>query len=374
MECQDIRKNLSAYLEGMVAPEDQELIDQHLASCRACSTVLYELNRTGEVLKNLKEVEPPPWMKQKIMARVREEAEPKKGFIQKLFYPLHIKVPLEAFATVLIAVVAVYVFKAVEPQMKDLQVPSVREPVIARQEAPYPAKAPAAETQAPPKKALLQEGPLKAGGKDLGVAEKSTEKKARVDEEVAVKKLKEAPPAISEIKTLPAPSPASPPTAPKKEAVLPPPAEAFKIGESRTAERAPSPPAAAGVAPTREDKMASAEGAARERKELKKAQPMAPSLRMAAKAKPEGMSIVVQAKDIRLAGEKAVSLLNQLGALRIDRLSRESNEVITAEIKAEKMKELVEKLRLLGEVQEKDASLASLEKDATIRIEIVPGR
>jgi hypothetical protein len=101
---------------------------------------------------------------------------------------------------------------------------------------------------------------------------------------------------------------------------------------------------------------------------------MAPSLRMAAKAKPEGMSIVVQAKDIRHAGEKAVSLLNQLGASRVDRESRESNEIITAEVKAEKVKELVEKLRLLGEVQEKDASLASLEKDAIIRIEIIPGR
>jgi len=374
MECQDIRKNLSAYLEGMVSPEDQELIDQHLASCRACSTALYELNRTGEVLKNLKEVEPPPWMKQKIMARVREEAEPKKGFIQKLFYPLHIKVPLEAFATVLIAVVAVYVFKAVEPQMKDLQVPSVREPVIARQEAPYPAKAPAAETQAPREKAVAQEIPAKTKGKDLAVVQKETEKRTRMDEEVAVKKLKEAPPSGSEIKALPAPAPLSPATTPKKEAALAPPTEPPKIGESRTAERAPSPPAAVGVAPTGEDKMALAEGAARERKELKKAQPMAPSLRMAAKAKPEGMSIVVQAKDIRHAGQEAVSLLNQLGALKINRLSQENNEVITAEVKAEKVKELVEKLRLLGEVQEKDASLASLGKDAIIRIEIIPGR
>jgi len=336
MECQDIRKNLSAYLEGMVAPEDQELIDQHLASCRACSTALYELNRTGEVLKNLKEVEPPPWMKQKIMARVREEAEPKKGFIQKLFYPLHIKVPLEAFATVLIAVVAVYVFKAVEPQMKGLQVPSPREPVIARQEAPYPAKAPAAETQAPQEKAVRQETPAKTKGKDLAVAQKETEKRAPLP--------------------------------------LPAPAEAPKIGESRTAERPPSPPAAAGIAPTREDKMASAEGAARERKELKKAQPMAPSLRMAAKAKPEIISLMVQARDIRRAGGEVISLLHQLGASRIDRASQESNEVITAEVKAEKMKELVEKLRLLGEVQEKDASPASLEKDTTIRIEIVPAR
>ncbi len=353
MECQDVRKILSAYLEGMVSPEDQELIDQHLASCRACSTALYELNRTGEALKNLKEVEPPPWMKQKIMARVREEAEPKKGFIQKLFYPLHIKVPLEAFATVLIAVIAVYVFKAVEPQMKGLQVPSSREPVIARQEAPYPAKAPAAETQAPREKAVAPETPVKTIEKELAVAQKEDERRARVDEEVAAKKLKEAP---------------------KKEAALSSPAEAPKIGESPTGERPPSPPAAAGIAPTREDKMAAAEGATQERKELKKAQPTAPSLRMAAKGKPEGMSIVVRAKDIRHAGEEAVSLLNQLGALRVDRASQESNEVITAKVKAEKIKELVEKLSLLGEVQEKDASPASLEKDATIRIEIIPAR
>lgn len=307
MECRDVRKNLSAYLEGMVSPEDKELIDQHLGSCRACSKALYELNRTGEVIRNLPEVEPPPGMKQKIMARVREEAEPTKGFIQKLFYPLHIKVPLEALATVLIAVIAVYVFKAVEPQMKDLQVPSVREPVIARQEAPYPAKAPAAEPRAPREKSVLQETPGKARVKDFAAAP-------------------------------------------------------------------PSPPAPAGVAPTGEDKRVLAEGAVRAKKELKKAQPAAPSLRMAAKTKPGGMRMVVQARDIRHAGQEAVSLLNQLGASRIDRLSRESNEVITAELKTEKIKELVEKLRLLGEVQEKDATVASLEKDATVRIEIIPGR
>jgi hypothetical protein len=374
MECQDIRKNLSAYLEGMVSPEDQELIDQHLASCRACSTALYELNRTGEVLKNLKEVEPPPWMKQKIMAQVREEAEPKKGFIQKLFYPLHIKVPLEAFATVLIAVVAVYVFKAVEPQMKDLQVPSVREPVIARQEAPYPAKTPAAETQALQEKAVPQETPAKTKGKDLAVAQKETVKRARVDEEAGAKKLKEAPPAVSDIKTLPAPAPPSPATTPKKEAALAPPAEPPKIGESRTAERAPSPPAAVGVAPTREDKMASAEGAARERKELKKAEPMTPSLRMAAKSKAEVIGFLVRVKDVRLAGGEVESLLHQLNALRVDRESRESNEIITAEIKAEKMKELVDRLKGFGEVEEKDAPPGSVEKDTTIRIEIIPAR
>ena len=47
MKCQDIRKDLSAYREGILPPEDRELIEQHLASCRACSTVLRELERAG---------------------------------------------------------------------------------------------------------------------------------------------------------------------------------------------------------------------------------------------------------------------------------------------------------------------------------------
>ena len=376
MECQDIRKNLSAYLEGMVSPEDQELIDQHLASCRACSAALYELNRTGEVLKNLKEVEPPPWMTQKIMVRVREEAESRRGFIQKLFYPLHIKVPLEAFATVLVAVIAVYVFKAVEPDMKGLPTPSSREPVIARQEAPYAAKAPAAETQAAREKNVAPKSPPRTNGKDLAVEEKETEKRIRVDEEAGVGKLKEGPPPVSEIKTLPAPAsaPTPPSTAPKKEAAVPLPAEPAGTGESRTAERALSPPTAAGIAPTKEDKMALAEGASREKKELRKGQPMAPSLRMATKSKAEVMNFLVRVRDVRLASGEVESLLHQVGALRIDRVSRESVEIITAEIMTEKMKEFFEKLRLVGEVGEKDTRLDTAGKDTTVQIEIVPVR
>ncbi len=374
MECHDIRKNLSAYQEGLVSPEDQELMDQHLASCRACSTALYELNRTGEALKNLKEVEPPPWMTQRIMARVREEAESKRGFIQKLFYPLHIKIPLEAVATVLIAVVAVYVFKAVEPEMKGLQPPASKEPVIARQEAPYPAKAPAAEKQVAREKAVPQDSPTRTIAKDLAVAEKESLMRAQVDEEVGARRFKEAPPPASEIKTLPAPPPAPPSTAPKKEAAVSQPTKAPRIAEPRTAGKAPSPPAAAGVAPTQEDKMAPAEGTALEKKESKKARPMAPSARMAAKSKAEVMIFLVRAKDVRYAGGEVESLLRRLGALRIDRVSRGNDETITAEVKAEEMRELFEKLKLVGEVEEKDAPLSSVEKDATLQIEIVPAR
>jgi hypothetical protein len=95
---------------------------------------------------------------------------------------------------------------------------------------------------------------------------------------------------------------------------------------------------------------------------------------MAAKSKAEVMSFLVRARDVRLAGGEVESLLHQLGASRIERVSRASDEIITAEVKAEKIKELFEKLMLVGVVEEKDGRLDSIEKDATLRIEIVPGR
>ena len=356
MECQDIRKNLSAYREGMVSPEEQELIEQHLASCRSCSTALYELNRVGEAVKNLKEVEPPPWMKQKIMARVREKAEQRKGVFRKLFYPLHIKVPLEAFATVLIAVVAVYVFKAVEPQMKDLHAPSSKEPVTARQEAPYPPKPPVPETPAQAGKALSPAESERTKGKGLDQAEREARLEGKKD-----------------IKALPAPPPAYAPAQPKKEALAAKPTETPGIAESRRVQEPPQPPPAAAPHPRQEGSLSAAGSATRDAQELKKTRPMAPSLGSIAKEKAEAVGVKIQAKDILAAGAETIGLLNQLGATAIVLESREDSEVITAELKAEKVKEFIERLRFIGEVEEREIRLDSVDKDTILRIEIVPG-
>ena len=367
MECQDIRKNLSAYREGMVSPEEQELVEQHLASCRSCSAALYELNRAGEVVRNLKEVEPPPWMKQKIMARVREEEEQRKGVFRKLFYPLHIKVPLEAFATVLIAVVAVYVFKAVEPQMKDLQVPSPGEPMTARQEAPYPAKAPAAEAPAQAGKALWPAESERLKEKGLG----PVEREARLEEKRGTP---ETSPPPKENKAHPAPPPAYAPAQTKKEALAAKPAEPPGVAESRRAQEPPHPPPAAAPRPGQEESLSAAGSASRDAQELKKTQSVAPSLGAVAKEKAQAMGLKIRAEDIRGAGAEAIGLLNQMGASAIARESREAAEIITAEVKREKVKELIERLKSIGEVEEKDAPLDSIPQDATLRIEIVPPR
>ena len=348
MECQDIREKLSAYREEILPPEDRELVEQHLASCQACSTALYELNRVGEVIKNLKEVEPPPWMKQRIMARVREEAEHKRGLLHRLFYPLHIKVPLEALGTVLIAVLAVYVFKAVEPQMKG-QVPLSGEPVLRKQEVPYPAKAPAAEAPAQEKKAVSGAESKETKKKDLGRRER------------------EAPAAEESPKDVPASPPAYSPAPPKEEALKSegPVPTAPGIAESRRAkEPSPARPPAASLEKKKENLF--------DAQELKNRQPEARSAVGAAKAKTDFMGVKIYAKDVKSAGAETAALLKQLGAGNLVRESGETEEIITAEVAAEKVKELTERLRSIGEVEEKDARLDSAEKGAHVRIVILP--
>lgn len=117
MECSDIQEKLSAYLEGIVPSEEKIFINEHLKECQQCNESLADLKKTLEYVQSLEEIEPPPWLTQKVMRSVRLEAEAKRGIFQRLFHPLHIKLPIEALATILIAVATIYLFKTIQPEM-----------------------------------------------------------------------------------------------------------------------------------------------------------------------------------------------------------------------------------------------------------------
>jgi len=122
MECHDIQEKISAYIEGLASHEEKSMIEEHLKSCQECKTFLADLKKTVSYVKTLEDIEPTAWLSQKIMTRVREEAVPKEGFIHKLFYPLHIKLPVQAIATILIAMSAFYIFKTIQPETRSSKV------------------------------------------------------------------------------------------------------------------------------------------------------------------------------------------------------------------------------------------------------------
>lgn len=120
MTCKEVENRLPAYPDNILSPEEKKHIEEHLASCPRCAKALADLQKTGEQLRELDEMEPPPFFKQKVMARVREEARQKEGIVRKLFYPLYIKVPMHTLATVLVAVLAFYIYRTSEPQFKNM--------------------------------------------------------------------------------------------------------------------------------------------------------------------------------------------------------------------------------------------------------------
>ena len=136
-KCKDIENNLSLYLDDVLSKEDKAAVDEHLRSCRQCEEALARLRKTKELTNSLHEVEPPPWFRKKIMARVREEAG-KKNFLYKLFYPLQIKIPVQIFATVCIAVLAVYLYRAGENRFQEVVPSSVPAPVLQTQQDQSP--------------------------------------------------------------------------------------------------------------------------------------------------------------------------------------------------------------------------------------------
>jgi len=118
MTCREIENNLPAYLEDLLPPEEKDQIRKHLVSCRQCSKALVDLQQMDALLSDLEEVTPPPWLKQRIMTRVREEAPPEKGFFRKFFSSLSLKIPLSTTALLLISVLAFYVYRGQEPELQ----------------------------------------------------------------------------------------------------------------------------------------------------------------------------------------------------------------------------------------------------------------
>ncbi len=124
MNCGYPKDNISAYIDGELSQKDRTLAEDHIGSCEECALYLKELRNTVSTVKTVEEAEPPTWLTQKVMAKVREEVDEEKGLLHKLFFPLHIKLPLEAFATIAVAITALFIFKAVKPEIERTRIPS----------------------------------------------------------------------------------------------------------------------------------------------------------------------------------------------------------------------------------------------------------
>jgi len=310
MECGTVRDKFSPYLEGSLSSEEKRLVEQHLMECQKCAESLAHLKKTLEHLHRLEEVEPPPWLRQRIMARVAEEAEGKKGILQRLFYPLHIKLPLEAVAAVLIAMFCLYVFKAMEPEMKLAQ-------------------APVQET--PPQVLLKEKEPVSTvEGKDAARTLPAKQVVPREKKEIASDKLMED----------------------KKPAKAPAPPEPATGYASPSAEMQAAPQRTEEVG-RRDSVGSSAELKVKARDESR--QPLAApraSAPLAAAIKEQEIPLTIKVKEVEPTSKQIEDLLLQLSGRVIRVESLEGKKVMIARLDSDRVGQFLEHLKSLGELTE----------------------
>lgn len=123
MDCTEIKETLSAYIDGEIGGDEKTLVEEHLRSCKGCDVFLSELKKSVAQVKKLDEEDPPPWLKQRVMAMVEEEPEKTRGFFPGLFPQFLMPRPIHALATVLILLTSVYIFQAIKKEATIMRTP-----------------------------------------------------------------------------------------------------------------------------------------------------------------------------------------------------------------------------------------------------------
>ncbi len=319
MNHETIRHKLSEYLDNAVTGKEKTEIEDHLTSCSKCSDALAELQKTIQHVKQVEDVDPPAWMSQKIMARVREEAEQKKSIFQRLFYPLHVKLPIEAVAVAFLTVTAFYIYQSIQPGMKLAEAPM--EGYAAKQEAPPPV---APEKEAPSPVIARNEAPRQP-----------MKSKMEFDSNADKSAAPAAVPAPSDERIMKEQESVA--TAGKREEAKP---FAGLMAQDEAPREAPAPA-------TRAKSFAFAE------------------------KKEAGIHVTVKVRDIETANKEIEKAVAQLAGKVIKAESLESKKIITVELSPDKANALFEKLKLIGEVEEKALTSTGYAGNIEVRITIL---
>ncbi len=136
MRCEEIQEHLSAYLENEVGPAERPAMEDHLEGCLRCRHELELLRRTVGTLQSLQEIEVPP----RLTAAVQAGVTARRGswwqnLASRLFFPMHIKLPLEAMALILISLGAVYLYRSAPELAQAPRPPAVTERVSRARDA-----------------------------------------------------------------------------------------------------------------------------------------------------------------------------------------------------------------------------------------------
>jgi hypothetical protein len=143
----EIHSRLAAYCGGDLDASESIKVAEHLAECHLCRSELADLQTSMRHIRSTPEVDPPQWLTTRIMARLQEQQGEKRNWFQRLFFPLHLKLPLELMALFVVCISGYYLSQTVETNLEQsAQQKSQETPV--QQQIPMPQQPKAKESVA----------------------------------------------------------------------------------------------------------------------------------------------------------------------------------------------------------------------------------
>jgi len=175
VSCADARDALSALVDEALAPGERAAVEAHLGGCADCQRELEGLRATVALLRGMERPRAPAGFVDRVVAAARPEPW-RRRLGRWLFFPLGVKLPMEAAAVALVAVVAVYVVHR-SPELRDVGreglAPAAppaapgeawRERGAQSTDAVRPAAPPAPPSPGRPDRAASQEAPTSQSG------------------------------------------------------------------------------------------------------------------------------------------------------------------------------------------------------------------
>lgn len=351
MKHDDMRHMLSEYMDGAVTLKERTAIERHLKSCAECRNALAELKKTIEHLKKVEEVDSPAWMTQKIMAKVRAEAQQKRSLFQRFFLPLAIKLPIQAVAVLFLAVTAFYIYQNVNPTEKYAEAPAFIE---AKKETPAASTSMNEQKMKRDSSLTAKQAPQAPGYKSLDM-----------------KYMYEKPSAPPPAERKPSSAAARSAEQPAKEK-----ASANKLEGSAATSRAPAPAEERDLMKNEDfssqaQKVSPDAGAVAKDEARSEAPPSAAKAMSAGDIKEAGISLSVIVKDTNAAGKEVEKAVARLNGTIIKTESSENKKSVIIRLSASQFSELVEKLKQLGEIKEKGSASPAQAGDIVINITLL---
>jgi hypothetical protein len=363
MTCNEIENRLPAYLEDLLSPEERKSITGHLTSCPRCSRFFAGLKKAEQLVQGLGEVEPPPFFEQRIMSRVREEAAQKQGILRRLFYPLHIKVPIQALATLLVAVLAFHVYQQGDPEMK--QMAPLPIPLTELGKGKSAAESPKTLASPPAVRTVKRVPPGDLSEKNQQQFVAPPFQKGGKEERIADLRVPIREERPSTVK------PADPFPAAKEKDVPPVSAEALSKAQDRAGKQDVDKTLETLLPEQkRKEKMTDTGAAAGEGRKSMSA-PSPPRMTTAASPKQSAIDLTILVRDTDVAIREIEARLGQVNARIIERQRRRGGEFLKAEIAAQNVAALLDLLEAIGRVDLETSPLVVPDGNVTVSIKIV---